>query len=86
MIRMDDTREYNGWANYETWNVALWIGNSRELYSIARECETYSQFIKALEESGIYKETSDGVAWNDSAIDRKEINEMMAEWRSEDSN
>lgn len=20
-------KEYNGWTNYETWNVALWIGN-----------------------------------------------------------
>ena len=19
--------EYNGWTNYETWNVALWLGN-----------------------------------------------------------
>lgn len=20
-------KQYNGWTNYETWNVALWIGN-----------------------------------------------------------
>ncbi len=25
-------RKYNGWANYETWNVALWIDNEPGSY------------------------------------------------------
>lgn len=33
---------YNGWTNYETWNVALWIDNDQGSYSyrceMAQEC------------------------------------------------
>lgn len=25
-------QEYNGWTNWETWNVALWIDNEEVLY------------------------------------------------------
>ena len=28
---------YNGWTNYETWNVALWMDNDQGLYSM--RCE-----------------------------------------------
>lgn len=27
---------YNGWPNYQTWNVALWLGNDEPLYCAAR--------------------------------------------------
>ena len=29
---------YNGWKNWATWNVALWLGNDEGLYKIARGC------------------------------------------------
>jgi hypothetical protein len=28
---------YNGWSNYETWNVALWIDNEPGSYQARRE-------------------------------------------------
>lgn len=29
--------KYNGWTNYETWNVALWLGNDEPIYSTMRD-------------------------------------------------
>ena len=46
-------RKYNGWTNYETWNVALWMGNdSSDAYQeiaqeIFNESETEDCFTKA---------------------------------------
>ena len=30
-------KEYNGWANYPTWNVALWLDNDPGLQEMALE-------------------------------------------------
>ncbi len=42
--------EYNGWENYETWNVALWINNDEGLYNIAREAGDYQSFVASISE------------------------------------
>jgi hypothetical protein len=33
---MTDQR-YNGWTNYETWNVSLWLDNDEGSYTYVRE-------------------------------------------------
>ena len=38
------SQEYNGWTNYETWNVALWLDNDYESYNIARLCNSFKQY------------------------------------------
>jgi hypothetical protein len=70
---------YNGFKNYETWNVVLWINNDEGLYNLARQCESYDEFVDCMKDLGgsIGYETPDNVAWNDSGIDRDSIN---ADW------
>ena len=82
---MADTT-YNGWLNWETWNVALWISNEEGLYNMAREyrrsANPYGAFVDALSELGntsIAFQTPDGVPWNDSGIDTDAINDMIRE-------
>jgi hypothetical protein len=35
------SEQYNGWSNYETWLVALWLNNDQEGYRLLQEiCST----------------------------------------------
>lgn len=67
---------YNGWSNYETWNVALWIQNDESLYDFAKDCTSYDDLIAGLYDCGS-KETPDGVKWNSTKVNHIEINEML---------
>lgn len=41
---------YNGYKNYETWNVCLWIGNDEGLHELAASCDDYPSFTEILKE------------------------------------
>ena len=66
--------EYNGYTNYETWNVCLWIGNDEGLYNLSKSCANYDEFCDLLRDCGTL-ETPDHVAYNDSGLNVEEINE-----------
>ena len=38
---------YNGWTNYETWNVALWIDNERGTYEESVKCDNLRSVMDA---------------------------------------
>ena len=80
---------YNGWTNYETWNVALWINNDEGLY---RNAVRYVQQCERLDETVDYTQlaeviamlygptTGDGVSWTDiSQLDTTELDQMLTE-------
>ena len=85
---MTDTT-YNGWANYQTWNVSLWIQNDEFLYNTAKACVEFAEgetpwnkFQRCMMDGQIGRylnQTPDGVEWNDDSIDADAINEMISE-------
>ena len=70
--------DYNGWTNYETWNVALWLENNESMYRIARIYghSGYDHLIPTLEVN-FGQMTPDGVRWMDGRIDTEELDEML---------
>ena len=78
----------NGWTNYETWNVALYINNEYPIYKLAcdyveqarrfGQAVKYDNLIPAIEYR-FGQMTADGVRWMDGKIDTDEIDEMLNE-------
>ena len=69
---------YNGFKNYETWNVSLWLNNDEGFYSVAQECDDYDDFISFVNCNG-HTHTPDGVEWDDSVIDFDRMDEIIQE-------
>ena len=80
----------NGFANYETWNASLWIGNDEFLYNTAKACvefcdanETpWDKFVRSMTDGMIGRhlvKTGDGVRWDDPAICADEMNELLSD-------
>jgi hypothetical protein len=75
---------YNGWKNYATWNVALWMNNDEGLYRDARAFmrrhgDDRSPYESYIEQAGLSKKTPDGVAWDAETLDIPALNSMMRE-------
>ena len=77
--------EYNGWKNYDTWNVALWINNDYDLYTSAvgfmkdnpDKDNPYIGFILGKYMTNMV--TPDAVEYMSDKLDYPALNDMMRE-------
>ena len=77
-INLWDTPEkYNGWNDWTTWNVALWIRNDYGFYSIAKDCKDYMDFLYEMQAMIGSFATPDGADWGEANIE--ELNEVISE-------
>jgi len=76
---------YEGWENYDTWNVSLWINNTESLYKGAVEFmkdnpdrdNPYKAFVTSC---GLSDQTTlDGIWYMSSQLHYGELNDMMRE-------
>lgn len=71
---------YNGFTNYETWNISLWIENDYDLYLAKEDYKkttnrpSYTGLVRYLDLNG---KTPDGVGWNSRKLNRKELTESL---------
>jgi hypothetical protein len=71
---------YNGWSNYQTWNVALWIQNEFSFYAVALACGSYREFLYSIAEDSVGLATPDGVSWFDPVLNFAELDAMIEEF------
>ena len=77
-INLWDTPEkYNGWHDWTTWNVALWINNEETIYNIAKDCNDYIDFLFEMQAMCGFYSTPDGADYGEANLE--EMNELIKE-------
>lgn len=80
-----EAAKYNGWANYQTWNVALWINNTESIYNDAvrysriHRNPTYFFFVENMLDAAWGDLTPDNVSWTDPTLDEDALDLMIRE-------
>ena len=77
-MTMTDTG-YNGYANFATWNVSLWIANDEMIYRHAKLNKNlgYRKWAKRfIDEFGEYI-TGDGISWLSDEVDQDEMDLVL---------
>ena len=73
----DRKEKYNGWADWTTWNCALWINNEQSIYNIAAVCDTYTDFLWEMQAMCGFYSTPDGADYGEANYD--EMNLLIQE-------
>ena len=73
----DTPQKYNGWNDWTTWNVALWIRNEESIYNIAKDCNDYIDFLFEMQAMCGFYSTPDGADYGEANLD--EMNELIKE-------
>ena len=77
-LNLSDTKTtYNGWADYTTWNCALWINNEPAIYNVAAACKDYNEFLFEMQGMCGFFETPDGADYGEANYE--EMNEVIQE-------
>ena len=72
---------YNGWTNYETWNVALYMDNDEESYKIALSSKDYEEYRRKQNLRG-EPLTGDYVSLFHDSLNIKELDEKITEMKA----
>ena len=92
MTHMSDN-DYNGWKNYETWNVTLWIDNDEGMYRFVRDGLeellerngndwtniSVTELKELVRDAFGSNKTPDGVSLFDLNIEWSEVSDMLLE-------
>ena len=73
----DKKEKFNGWSDWTTWNVALWINNEETIYNIAKDCNDYIDFLFEMQAMCGFYSTPDGADYGEANLD--EMNELIKE-------
>ena len=67
---------YNGWADWTTWNCALWMHNEPTIHNVAVACKDYVEFLYEMQVMCGFFETPDGADYGEA--NEKEMNELIS--------
>jgi hypothetical protein len=74
---------YNGYKNYETWNIALWLSNDYTLYKLAVSHSRAGYDYKSFASEILHGSTPDGVSYFDDRLDIEHLDQVMKDFSEE---